>query len=431
MNRSTSARHLTSCGTSIHRGYSKNHPETKRGSILEPFFRSIPHQAFGIKPIVRIRDIDAVVHNFRLFKERADKTGSICAAVLKAEVHGLQMKDVAPALYNAGARYYFVAELFEAINLREILSQQDARIYTLAGILEHEEPYFLQYRVTPCVNCLEQLERWNQFCKTNGKRAVIIHLDTHMNRLGLLDDEVAILSQNHAQLVSHLDVEFYMSHFYDIKGHDFTHCNQQIGILQDYLQKLPQAPLSLACTDAVILLDNHEVNFDMIRPGIGLVGGAPNAAHPISPEAKHTLEIYAKLSQIKKIAKGQTVGYGGAYTTRRDTIMALVHIGYKDGYLRTLSELDAFPKGVYMVINGYRTPVIGKISLDATTIDVTDVPEAVLKKAKYAEVVGPNVDLRVLADISGCYEIMVALGRENKKISDYTLQEFNQRFSHL
>ncbi len=60
-----------------------------------------------------------------------------------------------------------------------------------------------------------------------------------------------------------------------------------------------------------------------------------------------------------------------------------------------------------------------------------DVPEAVLKKAKYAEVVGPNVDLRVLADISGCYEIMVALGRENKKISDYTLQEFNQRFSHL
>ena len=252
-----------------------------------------------------------------------------------------------------------------------------------------------------------------------------------MHRLGLLDDEVAILSKNYAQLASHLEVEFYMSHFYDIKGNDFTNCNRQISILQDYLQKLPRAPITFACTDSVILLDNHKVNFNMIRPGIGLVGGAPNAGHPISPEAKPTLEIYAKLSQIKKIAKGQTVGYGGAYTTRRDTMMALVHIGYKDGYLRTLSELDNFPKGVYMVIKGYRTPVIGKISLDATTIDVTDVPEEVLRKAKYVEVVGPNVDIKVLADISGCYEVMVALGRENKKIADYTLHEFNQQFDHF
>lgn len=396
---------------------------------MGPFFRSIPDQAFGIKPIIRIRDIDAVVHNFKLFKERSDKTGSICAPVLKAEVHGLQMQDVAPALYKEEARHFFVAELFEAIDLREILPQQDAQIYTLAGILENEETSFKKYKITPCVNCLEQLERWNQFCKINGKGSVIIHLDTQMNRLGFLDDEVAILSQNHAKLISHLDIKFYMSHFYDIKGNDFTNCNRQLQILRNYLQKLPQAPITLACTDSVILLDNQEVNFDMIRPGIGLVGGAPNAAQPLSPEIKHTLEIYAKISQIKRIAKGQTVGYGGAYTTRRDTTMALVHIGYKDGYMRTLSELDSHPQGVYMVINGYRAPVIGKISLDATTIDVTDIPEELLKMAKYAEVIGPNVDIKFLADISGCYEIMVALGRENKKISDYTLQEFNQRYA--
>ena len=391
-------------------------------------FRSIPDQAFGIKPIVRIRDIDAVVHNFLLFKESADKTGSICAAVLKAEVHGLQMKDVAPALYNVGARYFFVAELFEAINLREIIPQKDAKIYTLAGILNYEEPYFKEYNIIPCVNCLEQLERWNKFCQKNGKSSVIIHLDTHMNRLGLLDDEVEILSQNYDTLVSHLEVDFYMSHFYDIKGNDFTHCNRQISILEDYLTKLPKAPITFACTDSIILLDNERVNFDMIRPGIGLVGGAPNADHPLSPDVKHTIEIYARISQIKKIPKGQTVGYGGSYTTKRDTIMALVHIGYKDGYLRLLSELDNAPKGVYMFINGYRTPIIGKISLDATTIDVTDVPEDVLKNAQYAEVVGPNVDLKVLADKSGCYEIMVALGRENKKINDYTLKDFNQLF---
>lgn len=390
--------------------------------------RFIPDEAFGIKPIVRIRDIDAVVHNYLLFKEKTDKTGSICAAVLKAEVHGLQMKDVAPALYNVGCRYFFVAELYEAISLREILPQKDARIYTLAGILNGEEKYFKEYNITPCVNSLEQLERWNKFCQGNGRDSVIIHLDTHMNRLGLLDDEVEILSQNYNNFVSDLEVEFYMSHFYDIKGDDFTNCNKQISVLKGYMTKLPEAPVTFACTDSVILLNNEEVNFDMVRIGIGLVGGAPNASHPIAPDAKHTLEIYAKISQIKKIPKGQTVGYGGSYTTKRDTKMALVHIGYKDGYLRLLSELDNAPKGVYMYIDGYRTPIIGKISLDATTIDVTDIPDDILANAKYAEVVGPNVDIRVIADKSGCYEVMIALGRDNKKMNDYTLKEFNQRF---
>ncbi|AFQ43362.1 alanine racemase [Desulfosporosinus meridiei] len=391
-------------------------------------FRAIPDQAFGIKPIVRIRDIDAVVDNYLLFKNKAEKTNSICAAVLKAEVHGLQMIDVAPALYNVGARYFFVAELYEAISLREILPQKDAQIYTLAGILSNEEQYFKEYNIIPCVNCLEQLSRWNKFCRDNGKGSVIIHLDTHMNRLGLLDDEIEILSNNYHEYLSDLEVHFYMSHFYDIKGNDFTNCHKQIEILKNYLAKLPKAPITFACTDSVILLDNQQVNFDMIRPGIGLVGGAPNAAHPISPEAKHTIEIYAKISQIKKIPKGQTVGYGGAFVTKRDTKMALVHIGYKDGYLRTLSELDSDPKGVYMCIDGYRTPVMGKISLDASTIDVTDVPADVLANAKYAEVVGPNVDLKVLADKSGCYEILVALGRENKKVNDYTVKEFKRIF---
>ncbi|SDH84597.1 alanine racemase [Desulfosporosinus hippei] len=391
-------------------------------------FRAIPDQAFGFKPIVRIRDIDAVVQNYLLFKNKAEKTNSICAAVLKAEVHGLQMIDVAPALYNVGARYFFVAELYEAISLREILPQKDAQIYTLAGILSNEEQYFKEYNIIPCVNCLEQLSRWNEFCRDNGKGSVIIHLDTHMNRLGLLDDEIEILSNNYNEYLSDLEVHFYMSHFYDIKGNDFTNCHKQIEILKNYLAKLPKAPITFACTDSVILLDNQQVNFDMIRPGIGLVGGAPNASHPISPEAKHTIEIYAKISQIKKIPKGQTVGYGGAFVTKRDTKMALVHIGYKDGYLRTLSELDSDPKGVYMCIDGYRTPVMGKISLDASTIDVTDVPADVLANAKYAEVVGPNVDLKVLADKAGCYEILVALGRENKKVNDYTVKEFKRIF---
>lgn len=392
------------------------------------FFREIPDAAFGSKPIVRLRDIDAVVHNYRLFKAKADATNTVCGAVVKAEVHGLQMKDVCPALYDEGVRYFFVEELCEGMKLRELLPFEDAKIFAMAGLLHGEEGYFHEYGIIPCVNCLEQLARWNRFCGEYGRAPVVIHLDTRMNRLGLLDDEVQRLGREFDKLTANLQVEFYMSHFYDIKGSDHTNCYKQYEVLQQYLGLLPAYPVSFACTDSVVLLDNKVFNMDIIRPGIGLVGGAPNANSPISPDARHTIEIYAKLSQIKNVKKGETIGYGGAYTTKRDTKLALVHIGYKDGYLRLLSETDALPKGAFMYIGDYKVPVIGKISLGMTTIDVTDVPDAVIEKIHYAEVVGPNVDLKVLADKVGCYEILAALGRPNEKMADYTMAAYTEKF---
>jgi alanine racemase len=252
-----------------------------------------------------------------------------------------------------------------------------------------------------------------------------------MNRLGFLDDEVQELSENYDRLTSHVNIEFYISHFFDIKGSDPSNCYKQLDVLNEYRSMLPPKPVSFACTDSVILLDNKVFNFDMIRPGIGLVGGAPNAASPISPDARHTMEVYAKISQIKTVKKGQTIGYGGAYTTKRDIKLALVHIGYKHGYLRLLSEMDSNPKGVYMFIAGYRIPVIGKISSGATTVDVTDVPENILDTIHYAEVIGPNVDIKMLADISGCYDILGALGVVNTRIADYTLKDFEKLYEGL
>lgn len=392
-------------------------------------FRVIPDEAFGSKPVIRIRDIDAVVHNYKLFKEKADLTNSTCSVVLKADVHGLQMQDVAPALYEIGVRYYFVEELCSGMELREILPYQDAKIFAMAGLLHGEEEYFKSSNIIPCVNSIEQLKRWNEFCSESGKASVVIHLDTHMNRLGLLDDEVELLGQNFRNLTLNLNVEFYMSHFYDIKGEDHTNCFKQYDILKKYLEILPSFPVSFSSTDGIILLENEIFNLDIIRTGIGIVGGAPNVQSPLSPDVKHTLELYAKISQIKTIKKGETIGYGGAYTTKRDTKLGLVHIGYNDGYLRILSETDIAPKGAYVYIDGYRLPLIGKVSLGIITVDVTDVPESTLQKFKYVEVVGPNVDIKYLADLVGCYEIMAALGRPNIKIADYTLKEFLGKYN--
>ena len=391
-------------------------------------FRRIPREAFGAKSIVRLRDIEAVLHNYRLFKTKADITGTICAPVLKGNVHGLGIREVAPALYAEGVRYFFIEELSEGIELRQILPYPDANIYAMAGLLRDEEPFFKEHDLVPCLNSLEQLKRWNAWCRQTGRGRAVIHLDTHMNRLGLLDDEIALLGKHYGELTSDVIVEFLMSHFFDIKGNDTSNCYMQLNVLEGYRKKLPPLPVSFACTDSVILLDNTVFNFDIIRPGIGLVGGAPNADHPISPEARHTVEIYAKFSQVKWIRKGHTIGYGGAYTAKQNLKMALVHIGYKDGYLRSLSETDTAPKGVYMYLAGYKLPVVGKISFGATTVDVTEVPEHLLEEYSYVEVVGPNVDIKRLADIGGCYEILAALGRPNPKIADYTVSEFSASY---
>lgn len=386
-------------------------------------FREIPMNAFGPFPIVRIVDIEAVVHNYQLFQQKVSKTNTVCAAVLKGNVHGAKMELIAPALYEVGCRHFFIEELCEGIQLRKILPYRDAKIYAMAGLLDGEEAYFALYRITPCLNCLEQIARWNKYCKVHGQKNSVIHLDTHMNRIGLLDDEVEQLSKQFEDLTSDINVELYMSHFYDIKGDDPAHCYEQLAVLREYLEKLPKRPVSFACTDSTILLDNATFNFDMVRIGIGLVGGAPNRAHPIDPSAKGAIEIYTKISQIKTVKKGQTIGYGGSYTAKRDMRIALAHIGYKDGYLRSLSEKDDAPVGAYMWLAGYPVHVVGKISLGMTTIDVTDVPQKILDKYHYVEVIGPNVDIKELADITGCYELLASLGRLNTKIADYTVEE--------
>jgi alanine racemase len=293
----------------------------------------------------------------------------------------------------------------------------------MAGLLDGEEIFFARHRITPCLNCLEQIDRWNAFSRVFGRQAAVIHLDSHMNRIGLLDEEVDSLSRTYEERTSNLDVEFYMSHFYDIKGDDTTHCYEQLAVLKGYLEKLPARPVSFACTDSTILLDNVTFNFDMVRIGVGLVGGAPNKEHPIDPSARGVIEVYAKISQMKSVKKGQTIGYGGSYTARRDMRIALAHIGYKDGYLRALSEKDDAPVGAYMYLAGYRVPIVGKISLGMTTIDITDIPQEVLDQYHYVEVVGPNVDIKELADLAGCYEILASLGRQNEKMADYTVDD--------
>lgn len=392
--------------------------------LAGPACREIPSSAFGVRPIVRIRDLAKAVENYRIFQMHVAKTNTQCAVVLKADAHGIGAVEVAPMLYEAGCRYFFVEDCIEGISIRKSLAFDDAEIFVMAGLLVAEEDSLISFRLTPCLNSMDQIVRWSEVAR-NRKLTLdaVIHLDSGMNRIGLGYDQATELASRFDQITMGLNVKFFMSHLATVKGDDHSMSFRQLEKLKQALALLPQRPVSFSCTDGVILLPNEFFNFEIVRIGVGLLGGAPNSRNVLSG-TEPMIEVYVKYSQVKWIEAGETIGYGGAYTAKQRTRLALAHIGYKDGYLRTLSHTDSVPSGAWMAIGGHIAPVIGKVSLGLTTLDVTGVPDAVLEMFFYAEVLGPNVNARRIADITGCYEVIASLGRSNVKVADYTLDEF-------
>lgn len=390
--------------------------------------RAIPRAAFGVHTILKIRDLGRVVENYRIFQSHVSKTNTVCAVVLKADAHGIGASEIAPMLYDAGCRHFFVEECIEGISLRDSLPFAGAKIYVMAGLLEGEQEAFLSRQLIPCLNCVDQIELWRAFARSRGIILnSVVHLDSGMNRIGLCNEQARDLASRFDELTAGLTVEFFMSHLATVKGDDHSMSFRQLENLNSMLAQLPRLAVSFSCTDGVILLPNDAFNFDIVRIGVGLLGGAPNS-RDVLPGTEPVIEVYVKYSQIKWVEKGETIGYGGAFTAKRRTRIALAHIGYKDGYLRTLSSTDSHASGAWMAIGGHVAPVIGKISLGLTTLDITDVPGDVLDQFYYAEVLGPNVSTREIADISGCYEVIASLGRKNLKVADYTSNNFERAY---
>jgi alanine racemase len=392
-------------------------------------YRPIPPSAFGTGTIIRIRDLDAVVSNYRVFADLVARTATECAPVLKGDTYGVGSCSVAPLLYKAGARSFFVEDCTEAIALRRCLPMLDARIYVMEGLLPGNEEQMYRSGLTPCVNCIEQLRRWSSYSRKSGASLpVVIHLDSGMNRIGFSSRDVEELTRDFDEIASGCEVVLYMSHLADIKGDDHSASNRQLERLNRMLAALPPRRVSLSCTDGVTLLPNAGYNFDMVRIGVGLIGGSPSAAAYV-PGLRPAIEMYVRLSQLRWIEKGDSVGYGGAFTAKRPMRVAVAHIGYKDGYIRSLSSTAARPRGGWMAIGGHLVPIVGLISQGLTTLDVTDVPEEVLVQCPYAEIFGPNVDIRAIADLGGCYEVAASLGRVNARLVDFELDDFVRRYS--
>ena len=353
-------------------------------------------------------DLGAIAANWRGLRDagRADGRPVECAAVLKADAYGTGARTVGPRLAAEGCRQFFVAHLEEGIALRAVLGEHP--IYVLNGLMPGTEPDYVEHSLTPVLNHLGQLNAWRAAGQRfNRPLDAVIHVDTGMNRLGFSADETQVLINDRSRLRG-LRLALLMSHLVVSEEPANPINGEQLSRFRNFVRAMPGAPTSLANSSGIFL--GPDYHFDLLRPGAALYGinPLPGQPNPMLP----TVTLNARILQTRRIDALQTVGYGAAWRSARPSCVATIALGYADGYFRTLINRT------HVHLAGRRVPVIGRISMDLVTIDVTELPEADCQPGALVEVLGLHLSADDLAEHArtNAYEVMTALGRRYARL---------------
>lgn len=348
-------------------------------------------------------DLDAIVSNWRLLSGRL-APGARAAAVVKANAYGLGVEVVAPALHGAGCRDFFVASLDEGIELRGILPQ--AQIAVLFGPTRADAPEFIRHRLIPALNDLAQIEAWSTAAGAGGDRLAVLQIDTGMSRLGMPPEEVQRLVTQPERLEG-ISLACMMSHLACAEEPSNAKNAEQLQRFQAAIKRLEsvtgRCPASLANSSGIFL--GRKYHFDMVRPGAALYGVNPTPSDP-NPMAE-VVRLQAKILQVRRVDRPETVGYGASHAITAPSRIATVPVGYADGYLRSTSNRASG------FIGGVRVPVVGRVSMDMITLDVSALPEDAAQPGTTVALIGDQYPVDALARDAGTigYEILTALGR--------------------
>ena len=334
-------------------------------------------------------DLDALARNFRALRARAEPAE--CAAVVKANAYGVGVERVARRLEREGCRKFFVATLAEARELRAIVTA--AEIYVFEGAVDGAVAKLAELYARPVLNTLEQVERWR------GRGPAALHLDTGMNRLGLGLAEVAALAKRR-ELTAGLALV--MTHLACADEPDHPQNREQLERFERLRAQLPATPTSIGNSAGTLL--GGPYRGDVVRPGIALYGGNPFSDRPNPMEAVVTLT--APVLQLRDLDEPQPVGYGATYLASPPARLAVVGLGYADGYPRNLGNCGA------AAVQGRRVPVVGRVSMDLICVDVGALPRDAVRVGDSVELIGPTVGLDEVAAEAGTisYEILTGLG---------------------
>lgn len=344
-------------------------------------------------------DTDALAANWRTCRDRAQ--GAVCSAVVKGDAYGLGIDVAVPALLAAGCDTFFVAHLSEARRTRALAPR--ARIHVLNGLLPGTAALYAELDLVPVLGSLPEIEEWRAFATGEGWQGMAaLHVDTGMSRLGLAPAEAMALAP--AALPG---LGLVMSHLAcaDIPRDPLN--ARQVAAFTEVRRHFQGIPASL-CNSYGLFWEAPPV-FDLVRPGVALYGGNPTPQHgnPQQP----VIRLEGRILQVRDVAAGESVGYGATWTSHDTARIAVIGVGYADGYLRTGSSSDDFDSAVAVVADRL-CPIAGRISMDLTAVDVTRLPPGKLRRGDWVELIGKRLTVDEVGRRAGTigYEVLTSLG---------------------
>lgn len=347
-------------------------------------------------------DLRALQENYRAIQRQV--APAECGASVKANAYGIGMAPAARALWAAGCRSFFVALPEEGERLRVILPE--AIIYVLGGLFPGQARFYAEQSLRPVLGQMAEIEEWAKWCAAQGKALPAgLHIETGINRLGLRPKEIEEISQR-GELLSRLELTLVLSHLAKADEPEDSFNRHQLQSFERLRGMLRRAPASLANSPGSFL--PRAFHFDLVRPGVALYGGNPFAERPNPFRPVAFAE--ARVLQVTAVEAGESVGYGGSWRAPRHSCIAIVSAGYADGYPRACSS--KFEKAVAAVwARGYLAPVVGRVSMDMITVDVTDMQPRI-GRGEMVELMGEHVTVDDLARWAGTipYEILTRLG---------------------
>ena len=315
-------------------------------------------------------DLDALAHNFHFIRERVRGDVTVLAAV-KANAYGHGAVECSRRLENEGVDWFGVALPEEGVELREAGITRP--ILCMGGIWTGQESLCIQQNLTPVVYRLDVAEALNRAAADAGKTVDIhVKIDTGMGRLGVRCQELPRFCEALKRFQS-VRVDGLMTHLAfadDQTKQEYT--EKQLEQFRRALFTLQEEGITAThvhAANSAALFAFPESRFNLVRPGGTLYGfqGDVLPKNLSKPPLRPVMSLYSRITLLKRVHKGETLGYGGTFETRRDSVIATIPIGYDDGYRRVFSNKAR------VIVRGQFAPVVGRVSMDLTIVDVTDV----------------------------------------------------------
>jgi alanine racemase len=345
------------------------HPASAPSQLVrqEPAFRHV-QLALPERPTWLQVDLEAIAGNLRQVRHIVGPQVSVMA-VLKADGYGHGAIRIARTAVNNGARMLGVACLSEGVILRQ--AEIDSPILVLGYTPAWQAREAVLNNITATVFDLDTARALSRAAGEVGRTACVhIKVDTGMGRLGLLPDQVLPMLHQAIQLPN-LDIEGIFTHLSVADEADKTYTHRQLARFTALLEQIHQAGISIPLVHAAnsaALLTLPKARFDMVRLGIALYGLAPSRDTPLPDGFFPALTFKTRVAQVKQLPPGSYVSYGNTYRTAGYETIAVIPVGYADGFRRAPAHWG------YVLVGGQRAPIVGRVCMDQTMLNVTHIP---------------------------------------------------------